>query len=174
MIEKELKFAIDKKDLAKLRTDLRKSGGALATPRTRETNIVYDDEAGSFQVQDARLCLQSGSNYSISYERALSRRGVRQDLVLGTNVASMAQMKKILLRIGLRPVSSYQGYRTNWNVGCSRVSLCEFPFGTYVEVTGETHYILKQAQKLGFRIEQNIMDSYDDLYRRSVNPLSHA
>lgn len=168
MIEKELKFAITEAEVRVIAGQIMKLGGVLYQPRTREVNTVYDDPVGSCQVQDARLCLQSGANYSLSYERAVCRKGIKQDLVLATRVGSIAQMKKILERIGFKPVSTYVGHRTAWRVGGSQVAIHEFTFGRFLEITGEVHHITKLAQKFGFEIQSNIMATYDDLYRDAI------
>ena len=166
MIEKELKFALGRDAACSLKNNSKSFGGILMYRRTRECNTIYDDGAGSVQVQDARLCLQTGREYSISFERALSRRGVGQDLVLETKVGSLANMKKILRRIGFRPVSNYARYRTTWQVGGAKVSLCEFSFGTFLECNGEISQITKLAQKLGFALNEAVSASYEELHRR--------
>jgi adenylate cyclase class IV len=169
MIEKELKFLIDRKVAVSLKAEMKQSGGLLIYPRTREAYTVYDDDAGSLQVQDARLSLQSGANYSISYERAISKRGFRQGLVLATAVTSLAQMKKILMHAGFRPISRYSCYRTTWEIGSSKVSINEFTFGIFAEISGELQSINRLAQKFRFKPTECITASYDDLYRRSKN-----
>lgn len=165
MIEKEMKFLVSRPTACSLRSAIKKFGGILIHPRTREMHTIFDDTAGSVQVQRGRLCLQSGINYSLSYERELSRQSVRQDLVLSTKVGSMAEMKKILLRIGFQQVSNYVRYRTTWEFGGSKVSLCEFLFGTFLEITGETQHMLRLAEKMGLQIKNSITASYEDLYR---------
>lgn len=165
MIEKQLKFSITRQQIPAFTAALKKAGAILQRPRVREFNTVYDDPVGSVQVQDARLCLQSGTNYSISYERTISRRGVRQDLVLATRIGSIVQMKKILQRIGFRQVSHYVSYRTTWQVGAAAISFYEFTFGTFIELTGEVQSIVRYAERLGFDPAASVMESYDDLYR---------
>ena len=178
MIAKELKFALKREQACSIKESVRKVGGILIYPRTREMNTAYDDSAGSVQVQDARLSLQSGPNYSLSYERALSRGSVRQDLVLATKVGSMAEMKKILRRIGFRPVTNYVRHRTTWEIGSAKVSLCEFLFGTYLEIVGETQQLLRLAERFGFAMKDSITASYDDLYRahrlKKVETVMHS
>ena len=160
-----MKFLVSKPAVCSLKNSIKKFGGILIYPRTREVHTIYDDGAGSVQVQHARLCLRSGANYSLSYERALSRHGVCQDLVLDTKVGSMAEMKKILLRIGFRPISNYVRHQTSWELGALKVSLCEFLFGTYLEIVGETQHMLHLAEKLGLTVKDSITASYEDLYR---------
>lgn len=167
MVTTDLKFSIGKEQILAVKDSIKRLGGLLLTPRTHELHTIYDDGAGSVQVQDARLCLQSGVNHTISYERLLSRRGGRQDLVLGTTVASLAQMKKILSRIGFQPVSRYACYRTTWEVGSCKVSLCQFAFGIFIEVSGERAMITRLSSRLGFAAEQGLTESYDELYRQA-------
>jgi adenylate cyclase class IV len=165
MIAKELKFSVNQESMCSIKEAVRKVGGILICPRTRELNTMYDDYTGTVGSQRGRLCLQSGANYSLSYERALSQQGVRQDLVLATKVGSMMEMKKILLRIGFRPVGTYARHRTTWDVGNAKVSLCEFLFGTYLEISGETEHLFKLVEKFGFALRDGITASYDELYR---------
>jgi adenylate cyclase class IV len=167
MITTELKFQIGKEQVVSVKESIKKLGGLLITPRTHELHTVYDDGAGSVQVQDARLCLQSGVNHTISYERLLSRRGGRQDLVLGTTVSSLAQMKKILTRIGFQPVSRYACYRTTWEAGGCKISLCQFTFGIFIEVSGERSVMTRMSGRLGFAVESGLTQSYDELYRQT-------
>jgi adenylate cyclase class IV len=165
MIEREIKFSVSQESACSIKEKVQKIGGILVCPRTRELNTIYDDYTGSISGQRGRLCLQSGSNYSLSYERALSQQGVRQDLVLATKVGSMMEMKKILLRIGFRPVGTYVRHRTTWEVSGARISLCEFLFGTYLEVAGETKQLFRVIEKFGFALRDGITASYDELYR---------
>lgn len=170
MIAQELKFNICGGDLGRIRKQMKELGGEQIGPRQRQMNIVYDDPAGSVQVQDARLCLRSGRNYSISYERAISKRGVRQGLVLGTAVASLEQMKKILARIGFQPISRYACYQVSWEIGLSTVSIREFDFGVYFELVGDIQQITRLAQRFGFAVRDSITASYDELYWQSRAP----
>ncbi len=165
MIAKELKFLISKPAACSFRDAIKKLGGILIYPRTREVHTIYDDGAGSVGVQDARLYLQSGVNYSLSYERSLSRQGMRQDLVLATKVGSIEAMKKILRRIGFTPISNFVRHRTTWEIGATQISLCEFLFGTYLEITGETEHLLHLAERFGLALKDGITASYEDLHR---------
>jgi hypothetical protein len=50
-------------------------------------------------------------------------------------------------------------------VGNAKVSLCEFLFGTYLEISGETEHLFKLVEKFGFALRDGITASYDELYR---------
>ena len=168
MIAQEMRFSVKRSELAQIRARIIKAGGELVVPRARQTSIIYDDSLRSVQVQDARLCLEAGKKYSISYERSLSRGGVRQGLVLGATVSSMEQMKKILQRIGFRPVSRYACYQTCWGVGLVRATLKEFSFGQFLEINGDAKAIIRTARELGFDIKNCINDSYESIYQSSA------
>jgi len=90
---------------------------------------------------------------------------MRQDMVLATKVDSMAVMKKILRRIGFRPVSKYARHHTTWEVGGTKVSISEFLFGTYLEISGEAEHMLHLMEKFGLTLKDSITAPYEELHR---------
>jgi adenylate cyclase class 2 len=199
--EIEIKLRVPNLDALNLR--LKKLRAKKISPRTHESNTLYDTAsqrlrrrgqlirvrterpAGSHEEQHstkklAAILTYKGPTHST---RAASNRPsnkIRSHFKIKNEaevrVAEASELSTILRALGLRPAFRYEKFRTTYALcGLSqlKVELDETPVGTYLELEGPVTSIDRGARLLGYSREDYLKDSYGSLYLAECKRSGH-
>lgn len=190
--EIEIKLLVP--DVAALRSRLKHLRAREITPRTYESNTLYDtprhdlrrrgqlirirteQPASSFGIrrpmQNAGALLTykgpSSTSNAIRSERNLKIRShfkIKDEAEV--SVAGAGELARIFRAIGLRPTFRYEKFRTTYELPRLRglkIELDETPVGTYLELEGPVASIDRAAHLLGYARNDYMTDTYGSLY----------
>lgn len=163
--ETEIKFLIS--DLQGIASLLKPAGFRLVTPRTHETNTLYDQPGAKLRRKGALLRLrQFGPKWTLTYkdkaspqsDRHKSRREIETRLESGESAA------RILEALGFKPSFRYEKFRSEWSDSTGHVVVDETPIGNYGEIEGPAAWIDATARLLHLKPEHYITSSYSELF----------
>lgn len=165
--EIELKFEIKSGDVAKYYLSFltkffhRFSG--------YEKNEMYDLD-NLLDKDDARLRLRKttrldggGETVKLTYKKPLTRKGIKVEIEHETGIESYDNMLEILKAIGFCRKSSYEKFRHSFSHEKELIEIDVYPFATFVEIEGRKKEIVKLAEELGFKLDDNLTDSCDTI-----------
>jgi adenylate cyclase, class 2 len=173
--EIELKFPVS--DPVALQSLLPQLGFHLVTPRTFESNTLYDTPARDLRAQRQLLRIrQYGPIHTLTHKRLAgpedplnpSRYKVR--IETETTVADPLALGHIFEQLGYQPVFTYEKYRTEWSAfdpetgSKPHLVIDETPIGDYAELEGPTTWIDRMLVELGIDIASSLTDSYGKLF----------
>jgi adenylate cyclase class 2 len=161
--EVEIKFAVD--DLKDLERRLRRTGFWRVTPRTHETNTLYDLPSLELRARGEVLRLREyGGIWRLTHKSKGSAGRHKTRVENETGISNGRQMENILLALGYRSCFRYEKFRTEWGDGSGHVVLDETPIGNFGEIEGPPRWIDRTARALGIEPSQYITDSYVALF----------
>ena len=168
-IETEIKFRVD--DLAGFSPRLSAAGFRLETPRTFESNVLYDwaDRAMRARTEILRI-RHYGQKWTLTHKR-LPNASPGEDrhkhrVETETEVADGDALAEIFLALGLVAAFRYEKWRTEWSDGAGHCVLDETPIGNFAELEGTPDWIDGAAAKLGIRPDQYMTLSYGRLFEQ--------
>ncbi len=166
-VETEIKFPVT--DLAALRSRLPAAGFRLVTPRTFESNVLYDTPDRRMRARTEILRLRSyAGRWTVTHKR-LPDNGPGEDahkhrIETETEVADGEAIAAIFVSLGLVPCFRYEKWREEWSDGEGHCVIDETPIGNYAELEGEPDWIDRAAARLGVERSQYITLSYGRLF----------
>ena len=166
-IETEIKFRVD--DLAGLSKLLEAAGFRLQTPRTFESNVLYDTPDRQMRARTEILRIRSyAGRWTVTHKR-LPDDGPGEDthkhrLETETEVADGAALEQIFLSLGLVAAFRYEKWRAEWTDGEGHCVVDETPIGNYAELEGSSEWIDRAAACLCIDSAQYITLSYGRLF----------
>jgi len=171
-------------------------GFHLDTPRTFESNTLYDTAARDIRARRQLLRLrQYGSVWTVTHKRqpeqadppgTTARYKVRFETE--THVDDGDATAEIFAHLGFLPVFRYEKYRTEWSQmplftaeradgSIGHLVVDETPIGNYAELEGPTDWIDSMLELLGVDAAICITDSYGRLFQqwkeRTGSPVEH-
>jgi adenylate cyclase, class 2 len=186
--EIEIKLAV--RDLRALRAGLKRLGACEITPRTYESNTLYDTPrndlrrrgqlirirteqppsrfrtSASKEDPSAILTYKGPPERTARAERApIHRYKVKDEAEI--RVAGARELARILHALGYSEVFRYEKFRTTYafpGIPGVKVEVDETPVGTYVELEGSIKSIDRAARRLGYSPRDYVTDSYGGLY----------
>jgi adenylate cyclase class 2 len=165
--ETEIKLAAS--DVESARRLLRHAGFRVSKRRVFETNVVLDKPDAELR-NTARLLRirEAGRAVTLTYKGppVPGKHKSREELEL--SVPDAAAAMAIFDRLGFRPSTRYEKYRTEYRTaarGGGIATLDETPIGVFLELEGQPEWIDRTARKLGFAESDYITSSYGQLYR---------
>ena len=161
--EVEIKVAIgDRKAFAR---SLKTAGFRVKTPRTFESNILYDfpDLRLRKRGELVRIRLY-GTEWKLTYKAKgkVGRHKRREEIE--TKLEDGDSLAEVFVRLGMDRSFVYEKYRTEWTDGRGDVVVDETPIGDFAELEGSAQWIDATAKKLGLGIAEYITGSYGDLF----------
>ena len=174
-IETEIKFRVD--DLADLTGLLEAAGFTLQTPRTFESNVLFDTPDRQMRARTEILRIRSyAGRWTLTHKR-LPDSGPGEDthkhrIETETEVSDGDALAQVFLSIGLVPAFRYEKWRAEWTDGVGHCVVDETPIGNYAELEGPGAWIDETAARLGIDPSQYITLSYGrlfDLWRERHN-----
>lgn len=161
--EIEIKFLID--DVRDLNRRLRQSGFRLITPRTHETNTLYDLPDRSLRRRGELLRLRKYGSEWILTHKAKGKVGRHKTRVeTETKVEDGAKMDAILRALGFAATFRYEKFRAEWSDGKGHVVVDQTPIGDVGEIEGPSRWIDRTAKLLQILPSDYITATYTELF----------
>ena len=166
-IETEIKFPVA--DLSGLSRRLEAAGFKLQTPRSFESNVLYDTPDRQMRARTEILRSRSyAGRWTVTHKR-LPDSGLGEDrhkhrIEIETEVADGAALEEVFLSLGLVTAFRYEKWRTEWTDGEGHCVIDETPIGDYAELEGEADWIDRVAARLGVDHSEYLTLSYGRLF----------
>ena len=166
-VETEIKFRVP--DLAQLELRLQSAGFHLDTPRTFESNVLYDTPDRQMRGRTEILRIRNyGGKWTLTHKR-LPTSGPGEDLhkhriETETEVADGDALAEVLTSLGLVPAFRYEKWRAEWSDGEGHCVVDETPIGNYAELEGRPEWIDRASARLGVDHAQYLTLSYGRLF----------
>jgi adenylate cyclase class 2 len=165
--EIELKFPVV--DVRKFRITAEELGFTLVTPRTFESNTLYDtaDRALRGKKQILRLREYGGIN-TVTHKRKADMGDA--DLHYKTRIETesvvedVSALAEIFSQLGYQAVFRYEKFRTELAADGGKLVLDETPIGVWAELEGDPEWIDATLARLGVGEDECITDSYGKLF----------
>jgi adenylate cyclase class 2 len=174
-VETEIKFRVE--DRPGLTHRLETAGFTLLTPRSFESNILYDTPDRQMRARTEILRIRSyAGRWTVTHKR-LPDSGPGEDrhkhrIETETEVADGEALATVFLSLGLVAAFRYEKWRTEWTDGEGHCVVDETPIGDFAELEGSAEWIDRAALRLGIDPSQYITLSYGrlfDLWRQQHN-----
>jgi len=171
--EIEIKFRVtDARALTRL---LRAAKFRQVTPRTHETNTLYDLPGQPLRKRGDLLRLRKYGDEWVLTHKSKGVAGRHKTRVeLETRVADGVKMDLILRALNFQPTFRYEKFRAEWSDGKGHVVVDHTPIGDFGEIEGPAHWIDRTAKALGIQRSDYLTETYAGLFfawkRRTRNP----
>jgi adenylate cyclase class 2 len=168
-IETEIKFRVDSVD--KLEARLRAAGFEQQTPRTFESNVLYDTPDRGMRARTEILRIRNyAGKWTVTHKR-LPDVGPGEDahkhrVETETEVADGRVLAEVFMSIGLVPAFRYEKWRSEWSDGEGHCVIDETPIGDYAELEGEPAWIDRTAARIGVERSAYLTLSYGRLFEQ--------
>jgi adenylate cyclase, class 2 len=190
----EIEIKLRVLDVAALRTRLKRLRARKISPRTHESNTLYDTPRQDLRRRGQLIRIRIEQPASSRGKRrpnenapailtykgpSLSRNSIKTGRHSGTpthfkikdeaevSVAGADELARILRGLGLQPVFRYEKFRTTYalpGVRGLKIELDETPVGIYLELEGPVAGIDRGARLLGYGREDYMTETYGSLY----------
>jgi adenylate cyclase class 2 len=166
-IETEIKFRVA--DVDGLNRRLEAAGFRLETPRSFESNTLYDTPDRKMRARTEILRIRGYAGRWVVTHKRLPDAGPGEDrhkhrIETETEVADGAVLATIFESLGLTPAFCYEKWRAEWTDGEGHCVVDETPIGNYAELEGEAEWIDRVAMRLGVDASDYITLSYGRLF----------
>jgi len=166
-VETEIKFHVE--DTASLAERLEAAGFHLETPRTFESNVLYDTPDRSMRSRTEILRIRSYCGRWILTHKRLPDAGPGEDrhkhrIETETEVSDGGALAEVFRSLGLVAAFRYEKWRTEWADGEGHCVVDETPIGNYAELEGTAEWIDRAAAKLGIAHSDYLTLSYGRLF----------
>ena len=169
-VETEIKFRVD--DLAALAARLESAGFRLETPRSFESNVLYDTPDRQMRARTEILRIRSyADRWTLTHKRLPGAGAAAEDrhkhrVETETGIAHGAALAELFLSLGLVAAFRYEKWRTEWTDGEGHCVIDETPIGHYAELEGSPEWIDRIALRLGIIPAEYITLSYGRLFEQ--------
>ena len=166
-VETEIKFRVD--DLAALAQRLKAAGFRLQTPRSFESNVLYDTPDRQLRARTEILRIRSyAGRWALTHKR-LPSDGPGEDrhkhrIETETEIADGAALAEVFRSLGLVASFRYEKWRTEWQDGEGHCVVDETPIGDYAELEGPAEWIDRTAARLDVSPSEYLTLSYGRLF----------
>lgn len=168
-IETEIKFRVE--DAEELAARLRAAGFHEETPRTFESNVLFDTPDRTMRARTEILRIRSyGGRWVITHKRlpdGTPGEGVHKHRIeTETQVGDGDVLAEVFKSIGLVEAFRYEKWRSEWSDRIGHCVIDETPIGVFAELEGEAEWIDRSAAKLGVDRSAYIILSYGRLFEQ--------
>lgn len=166
-VETEIKFRVA--DLEALEQQLKAAGFRLQTPRSFESNVLYDTPDRQMRARTEILRIRNyDGRWTLTHKR-LPLNGPGEDrhkhrIETETEIADGGALEDIFLSLGLVAAFRYEKWRTEWDDGQGHCVVDETPIGDYAELEGPPDWIDRTATRLGVNPADYLTLSYGRLF----------
>jgi adenylate cyclase class 2 len=168
-VETEIKFRVD--DLAALERKLEAAGFKLVTPRSFESNVLYDTRDRRLRARTEILRIRSyGGKWLLTHKR-LPEDGPGEDrhkhrIETETEIADGNALAEVFRSLGLTAAFRYEKWRTEWADGEGHCVVDETPIGNFAELEGDGAWIDRVSARLGVDRSRYLTLSYGRLFEQ--------
>ena len=168
-VETEIKFSVG--DVTALARRLHAVGFHLDTPRTFESNVLYDTPDRQMRARTEILRIRYyGGRWTLTHKRPPGDRPgedrhkhrVETETVVSDGVA----LAEVFRSLGLVPAFRYEKWRSEWSDGEGQCVVDETPIGTFAELEGAPDWIDSTAARLGVSASEYMTLSYGRLFEQ--------
>ena len=166
-VETEIKFTIS--NVNALEERLFAAGFRLQTPRSFETNVLYDTPDRQMRARTEILRIRNyDGRWTLTHKR-LPDSGPSEDLhkhriEIETGVSDGDALAEVFRSLGLVPAFRYEKWRTEYSSGSGHCVIDETPIGNYAELEGPAEWIEQISPQLGIDHSQYLTLSYGRLF----------
>jgi adenylate cyclase class 2 len=166
-VETEIKFRLD--DLAGMSRRLEAAGFHVKTPRSFESNVLYDTPERSMRARTEIVRLRNyAGRWTLTHKR-LPDAGPGEDthkhrIETETQVSDGEALVSVFRSLGLTPAFHYEKWRTEWEDGEGHCVVDETPIGNFAELEGTAEWIDRTARRLDVEQSDYITLSYGRLF----------
>ena len=151
-------------------------GYKLSSPRTLESDQLFDLPSGALRQSDQILRLRKSLSVEqsrramVTYKGCASREIYKSREEIEFDVSDPDAFTLVLERLGYHPGFRYEEYRTMFKAygEPGLITIDETPIGVYLELEGPQAWIDSTAARLGFPAERFLTVSYAGLYREHL------
>jgi adenylate cyclase class 2 len=166
-VETEIKFRVD--DLAAIATRLESAGFQLRTPRSFESNVLYDTPDRQMRARTEILRIRSYAGRWLLTHKRLPDIGPGEDthkhrIETETEVSDGNALAQVFHSLGLMAAFRYEKWRTEWSQGEGHCVVDETPIGNFAELEGPAEWIDHAAARLAIGPADYITLSYGRLF----------
>jgi adenylate cyclase, class 2 len=165
-LETEIKFRVA--DLADFRRRLESAGFHEETPRSFESNVLYDTPDRQMRARTEILRIRSyAGKWLLTHKRIPEATGSdrhKHRIETETEIADGDALAEIFRSLGLVAAFRYEKWRTEWSDGQGECVVDETPIGDYAELEGAAEWIDRVSARLGVDASEHIMLSYGRLF----------
>jgi adenylate cyclase class 2 len=166
-VETEIKFRVE--DLSGLSRRLEGAGFRLRTPRSFESNVLYDTPGRQMRARTEILRIRDYAGRCLLTHKRLPDAGPGEDrhkhrVETETEVSDGEALAQVFLSLGLVPAFRYEKWRTEWEDGEGHCVVDETPIGDFAELEGSAEWIDQAAERLSIDAGQYITLSYGRLF----------
>jgi adenylate cyclase, class 2 len=166
----------------KLKRAIKLLGFQQLSRRVHERNTLFDFEDGSLRNAGCALRLRTAGRENLLTFKGASHPSKKYKIrrEIETTIGDPGQLVAILKAIGMRPVLSYEKYRTAYSAGGglqarpAKLAWDETAAGNYLELEGSRRWIDGIARRLGFSEKEYLTTSYVALLAKGEGGRSSA
>ena len=175
-VETEIKFRLE--EPSALASKLLRAGFHLETPRSFESNVLYDTPERSLRARTEILRIRSYAGRNILTHKRLPDAGSglvdgrhKHRIETETAFSDPDALAEVFRSLGLARAFCYEKYRSEWSDGTGHCVIDETPIGDFAELEGPAEWIDRIAPLIDLRPEEYITLSYGRLFEiwRSEN-----
>ncbi len=168
-IETEIKFRVD--DAAALESRLAEIGFRLATPRSFESNTLYDTPDRQLRVKRELVRIRHYAGHWLLTHKRVPDSGVGEDrhkhrVETETELSDGPALAEVFASIGFVPVFRYEKWRAEWSDDVGHCVVDETPLGVFAELEGPAEWIDGVAGQLGVAEADQLTLSYGRLFEK--------
>jgi len=168
-VETEIKFRV--KDIAALAGRLHDTGFHLDTPRSFESNVLYDTGDRQMRARTEILRIRNYNGRCVLTHKRLPDDRPGEDrhkhrIETETDVADGNALAEVFRSIGLVPAFRYEKWRSEWSDGEGHCVVDETPIGNFAELEGTPEWIDRSATRLGISDHEKLTLSYGRLFEQ--------
>lgn len=168
-IETEIKFKVT--DVPGLSRQLLDAGFTQHTPRSFESNVLYDTPDRKMRARTEILRIRNYAGQWTVTHKCLPQGRPGEDrhkhrVETETQVADGKVLEQVFLSLGLVAAFRYEKWRTEWTDGEGHCVIDETPIGDYAELEGSPAWIDNAAARLGIEPADYITLSYGRLFEQ--------
>ena len=168
-IETEIKFRVA--DTAQLEEKLSSLGFRLDTPRSFESNTLYDTPDRTLRGKRELVRIRNYNNRWLLTHKRVPDSGIGEDrhkhrIETETELSDGPALAEVFASIGLVPVFRYEKWRTEWSDDGGHCVVDETPLGIFAELEGSPEWIDGIAQQLCIAPEDQMTLSYGRLFEQ--------
>jgi adenylate cyclase, class 2 len=168
-VETEIKFRVE--DLAGLSQRLQGAGFYLKTPRSFESNVLYDTPDRRMRARTEILRIRSYTGRWTLTHKRLPDTGPGEDkhkhrIETETEVSDGNALAEVFKSLGLVAAFRYEKWRSEWEDGEGHCVVDETPIGNFAELEGAAEWIDRTAKQLGIEPGRYITLSYGRLFEQ--------
>jgi len=168
-IETEIKFRVG--EVAELEAKLSSIGFRCITPRSFESNTLYDTPDRKLRLKRELVRIRRYDGRWLLTHKRIPDSGIGEDrhkhrVETETELSDGAALAQVFASIGFVPVFRYEKWRTEWDDDTGHCVVDETPIGTFAELEGPPEWIDRIASELGVSQQDQMTLSYGRLFEQ--------